>query len=286
MYTVGCRPARSARRDPRVLRRQRLAAVAVALAVVLAVAVPLFALRGNGPAGAVPAATAPLGGALANQPIERELPRPTAAHPLRIYFGGDSMTGYPIQELTTLARATGVMKVMGDYQVSSRLCYNVPINWPVHLHAKLRALHPRAMVFMIGANDGGAPITAGGRICDFWSRQWFAAFRKIVGRMMDDALASGVQRIYWVGMPIMKPGHYPSSDQMKRLNNAYRKEASLRPGQVRYIDIWRLLATPSGQYDPQWRASWDPTHLNSAGARRIAAVVMAAIKHDWLPKRH
>ncbi len=137
---------------------------------------------------------------------------------------------------------------------------------------------------MIGANDGGAPITMNGTVYQFWSSGWVTAFRKIVGGMMDDAIKAGVQRIYWVGMPIMKPGTYPSSDQMRRLDFTFRHEAALRSANVTYIDIWRLLATKDGAYDSQWRASWGSgAHLNTPGAHRIAVKVMAAIKNDWLP---
>jgi len=261
-------------------RRVLLLAAALIVVIVAAVAV---SLSGGGKAIALPPGQVQVAGVAVDLSIEKALPRPTAAHPLKIYFGGDSMTGYPIQELTKLAAGAGVMKVVGDYQVSSRLCYNTPINWPARLRAKLMAVHRGAVVFMIGANDGGASIKVGGTVYQFWSKGWVTAFRKIVGGMMDSAIKAGVERFYWIGMPIMKSGHYPSSDQMKRLNFAFRKEASLRAAHVRYIDIWALLATKDGQWDPRWRATWDPTHLNPAGARRIAVKVMAAIKADWLP---
>ena len=156
------------------------------------------------------------------------------------------------------------MRVTDDSVVSSRLCYNVPIDWPARLRAKLKAVHPGAVVFMIGANDGGASITVKGkRLHSSGARGWVTAFRQIVGGMMDDAIKAGVQRIYWVGMPIMKPGKYPSSDQMKRLNFTYRYEAGVHSVYVRYIDIWGLLATKDGKYDPQWRSTDEQgAHLN------------------------
>ena len=267
----------------RLLARRRLIALAAILVVVVA-AILAVALSGGGKAAALPPGQLRIAGVVVDLSVQKALPRPTAAHPLKIYFGGDSLTGYPIQELTKLATAKGVMKVVGDYQVSSRLTSNKPINWPAHFRAKLAAIHPGAVVFLIGANDGGWPITVKGKVYPFWSSGWVTAFRSIVGGVMDDAIKAGVQRFYWIGMPIMKPGKYPSSDQMKRLNFTYRYEAKAHPVTVTYINIWGLLATKDGKYDPQWRAP-DPqgTHLNTAGAHRIAVAVMAAIKHDWLP---
>jgi hypothetical protein len=269
--------------------RRRPLFAAAALVVLVAVLVPWLAVRGSGGAAALPAGQLRVAGLAMSAVVSPlavrtlpPLPRPTSTRPLKIYFGGDSMAGYPIVELNKLAAATHVMRVKADSVTSSRLCYNVPVNWPAHLTAQLRLYHPAAAVFMIGANDGGASITVNGRVYGFWTTTWFTAFRKKVGIMMDIMLRNGVKRIYWIGMPIMKPGHYPSSAQMRRLNTAFMLEAKLRPA-VRSIDIWRLLATSTGAYDPQWRATWDPTHLNPAGARRIALKVMAAIKSDWLP---
>jgi hypothetical protein len=243
------------------------------------------ALSGGGKAGALPPGQLRVAGVVVDLSVQKALPRPTAAHPLKIYFGGDSLAGYPVRELGKLASARGDMKVAEDSYTSSRLCNNTPINWPARLRAKLAAVHQNVVVFMIGANDGGTAIVVNGKVLGFWTTKWVVAFHKIVGGMMDDALKAGADRIYWIGMPIMKAGHQPSSDQMKRLNFAFRKEASLRSAHVRYIDIWTLLATKDGQWDPRWRASWDPTHLNTAGAQRIAVKVMAAIKRDWLPSQ-
>jgi len=276
------------RAERRRTLRRRLLLVAAPL-LILAVLVPWLALRGPARAGALsqdPPQLAVVGRGAAVSPSPAgtlaPLPRPTKSRPLKIYFGGDSLAGYPCLEFGKLAAASGVMRLKADYVVSSRLCYNVPINWPARLNAQLRLYHPAAVVFMIGANDGGAAITVDGKVYGFWTDAWFTAFRKRVGGMMDAMLHNGVKRIYWVGMPIMKAGDYPSSDQMRRLNAAYRAEAKLRPA-ARYIDIWRLLATSAGQWDPRWRASWDPAHLNPAGARRVAVKVMTAIKNDWLP---
>jgi hypothetical protein len=281
--------AHGIRTDPRPeherrrrLARRRLIALAAALVIVTA-AILAVALSGGGKAGALPPGQLRVAGVVVDLSVQKALPRPSAGRPLKIYFGGDSLAGYPILELGKLATATNVMKVAGDFVVSSRLCNNAKVNWPARLRSKLAAAHQDAVVFMIGANDGGTAIAVKGTVYQFWSKGWVTAFRKIVGGMMDDAIKAGVQRIYWIGMPIMKPGHYPSSDQMKRLNFAFRKEASLRSEHVRYVDIWRLLATKKGAWDPRWRASWDPTHLNTAGAHRIAVKVMAAIKRDWLP---
>jgi hypothetical protein len=267
----------------RRLVRRRLMVVAAASVIVIAT-IAAVALSGGGKAIALPPGQVQMAGVVVDLSVQKPLPRPTTTHRLKIYFGGDSLAGYPVLELGKLAAASKVMNMTGDYVVSSRLCYNVPINWRARFRAKIAAQHPGAVVFLIGANDGGAPIKVNGTVYQFWSKSWVTAFRKIVGGMMDDAIKAGVQRFYWVGMPIMKSGTYPSSDQMKRLNFTFRYEAGVHSVNVKYIDIWSLLATKDGQYDPRWRASWGSgAHFNTAGAHRIAVEVMAAIKNDWLP---
>ena len=103
-----------------------------------------------------------LAGVVVDMSVQKDLPRPTAGRPLKIYFGGDSMAGYPVVELSKLAAATKVMQVTGDSVVSSRLCDNAKVNWPARLRARLAAAHRNVVVFMIGANDAGASITVNG----------------------------------------------------------------------------------------------------------------------------
>ena len=214
-------------------------------------------------------------------PRAAALPRPTAARPLKIFFDGDSVAGLPSLSFAKQAKATGVMKAIAHYHTSTRLADPQNIGWLTHVRSVIRSNKVHAVVFMIGANDPGMPINGNS---NFWSKTWYAAYRKRVGGMMDAMLAAGAKRVYWVGMPIMSPGGYPSSEQMRRLNFAFRKEASLRPGKVRYVDIWRLLATNTGAYDPKWRAG-DGVHLTWAAGDRVARAVMRHVKADWLPAR-
>lgn len=260
--------------------RLRRAAVLLSLPAFLALLVPLVAC-GVDKAAALPVVSVRAVGVAAD--LAREaLPRPTRSKPLRIYFGGDSIAGIPCIQFAKRAAATRVMKTFADWLVSSRLCNNTPVNWMARLRAKVVALHPGAVVFMVGANDAGMPILAKGHLYGFWEKGWFKEYRRRVGVMMDDALRNGAKRFYWVGMPIMPPGKYPSSAQMKRLNGAFRLEAEERAAQVRYVNIWGTLATKDGRYDRQWRAG-DGVHITYAGADRVAAKIMAAVKRDWLP---
>jgi hypothetical protein len=91
------------------------------------------------------------------------LDKPTKKHPLRVYFGGDSLSGMPGMWLGILRQKDGLAKVKADYVESSRLTYGEPVDWPSHLKQQMSSGHYDVGIFMIGANDSGMPMMAGGK---------------------------------------------------------------------------------------------------------------------------
>jgi len=92
-------------------------------------------------------------------------------------------------------------------------------------------------------------------------------------------LRSGVQRVYWVGLPVM-----PSSSESakaRRLNELFEDAASHSHDLV-YVDAYDLLATKKGSFNAALR-SGDGVHFTDEGAWRIADAVWAAMKRDWRP---
>ena len=80
-------------------------------------------------------------------PTKPPLDKPTTKHPLRVYFGGDSLAGLPGVLFAQHAAKSGLMKVRTDFQVSSRLTNTDPVDWPARLKAQLGAGHPDVGVF-------------------------------------------------------------------------------------------------------------------------------------------
>src|SRR5439155_12082713 len=78
---------------------------------------------------------------------------PTAAAPLRLWVGGDSLAAGPSWAVFEAARATGVVKPLAEYQVGTGLVRNEFWDWPKHMDAVVRARDPQMSVFMVGAND-------------------------------------------------------------------------------------------------------------------------------------
>jgi len=205
------------------------------------------------------------------------LDRPTKKHPLRIYFGGDSLSGMPGIELGILTHRSGLAKVKAAYVESSRLTYDQPVDWPARLKQQLRAGHYDVGVFMIGANDSGMPMIAGGKSVMYPARAWLQEYERRARRIAAIMLHTGVKRVYWVGMPIM-----PSSSESKKmrgLNKLFEAVAAGSPDIV-YVDSYSLLSTRSGDFKASLR-SGDGVHYTDAGAMVVARAVWNAVKRDW-----
>ena len=196
-----------------------------------------------------------------------------------MYFGGDSLAGLPGILFARRGSRTGLMKVRTDYQVSSRLTYPRPINWPAHLRDRVNAQHPNVGVFMIGANDPGMPMTVRGKFTMYPQKAWLDEYQRRAETLMRVMLSHGVTRVYWVGLPVMPNKH--ETNQAKRLNTQF-KAAAAKHSEVVYVDAFRLLATKKGGFIASLR-SGDGVHFTSEGAWRIANAVWAAMQRDWSP---
>lgn len=151
---------------------------------------------------------------------------------------------------------------------------------------RVRARRYEAVIFMNGANDAQGFVRAGGpRV--FGSPRWKREFARLTGRTMDTLLAAGVQRVYWVGMPVMSASlrvqagdGIPSySRRMSMVNAIFKREAGRRP-RVSYVDTWRTFARPDGGFDQRWRAE-DGCHFSYSGVRRMDALLLTILRRDW-----
>ena len=300
--------ARSARREKRRARQRRrrltvvvlvLVAVAAVAGVVLATgrvpgltsgpAATAAATGRDGAAAGAPAAPAgspspAAGSAVATAtpvavatPAPPPLDEPTKNDPYRVYFGGDSLAGLPGELFAILARKNGLMKVATDYQVSSRLTSSDPVDWPDHLRAQLKATRPDIGVFMIGINDPGMPMTADGEFTMYPKKSWLEEYRRRADALMKQMLHAGVDRVYWVGLPIMP--EKDQTNQVKRLNELFKSAAARHPDVV-YVDTFDLLKDEKGRFDASVR-SGDGVHFTNEGAGRIVDAVWKAMKADW-----
>ncbi|MCX6373912.1 MAG: GDSL-type esterase/lipase family protein [Actinobacteria bacterium] len=212
-------------------------------------------------------------------PAKPPLDKPTRKHPLRVYFGGDSLAGAPGILFAQRGAKSGLMRVRTDYQVSSRLTNTDPVDWPARLKTQIAAGHPDVGVFLIGINDPGTPMIAKGDYTSYPKKSWLEEYQRRAEKLMLIMLREGAQRVYWVGLPVMPD--QGQTNQVKRLNELFKGAAARHP-EVVYVDTYDLLATKKGGFIAALR-SGDGVHFTDEGAWRIADAVWAATKRDWLP---
>lgn len=184
---------------------------------------------------------------------------------------------YQIQAtLTSRLRALGVAKVTALGKSSSGLVRPDFFNWPVHLKSALAGLHPQAVIFMVGTNDGQG-MTVGGAPLAFGTAAWKKEYTRRVKAMMDTMRSAGVTRVYWIGMPIMRSAAF--GKKMAVLNAVFRSQAGAHPG-ITYVDAWKLFSSTAGTYVAQWRSA-DGMHFNMVGVSRLVAAVAQLVRRDW-----
>jgi hypothetical protein len=194
----------------------------------------------------------------------------------KVWIGGDSMA-YQIQSmLQGNLRALGVSNTWALCKSSSGIVRTDFFNWPAHLGAALRAVHPQAVVFMVGTNDG-QDMTINGSVSPFRSVAWRREYSKRVAAMMQTMMKYGARRVYWVGMPIMRSAAF--GQRMALLNSIFRAQAAAHPG-VTYVDAWKLFSSASGAFVPTWRSA-DGIHFSMSGVRRLAGAVAGLVRRDW-----
>ncbi len=208
--------------------------------------------------------------------------RPTAEDPLRVQVVGDSMMHVVGQSV--LAATDGIAEVRAalEYRVSTGLTRPDYFDWPARLAEIVANERPDVVVVMFGANDAQGIMTAAGA-APFGSEAWLAEYRTRTAALMDQLVAAG-SRVYWVGQPIMRSDSF--SARMAQLDEIYRSEAARRPDVV-FVDSWSVFAV-DGRYSPY--LDGDPTpmrqddgiHLTRAGGDRLAEVIVASIRVDWL----
>jgi hypothetical protein len=277
----------------RLQRATTRAATVTAVAALLLLAAALSACAAAGPqsaetmpgvdATASPgpdassAAASPSTSMKASPAPKPPLDRPTKKDPLRIYFGGDSLAGMPAVMLGMLTQENGLARVKADYAESSRLTHDDPVDWPARVEEEMSAGRYDVGVFMIGANDSGMPMVAGGESVMYPKRAWLEEYERRAKRIAALMLEGGVDRVYWVGMPIMPDSG--ESKKMRDLNEVFESVARSSPDVV-YVDSYGLLSTQGGDHKASVR-SGDGVHYTNQGALIVARAVWRAFKEDW-----
>lgn len=216
--------------------------------------------------------------------------RPTAADPLRVYLGGDSVAEAFGEAFDRLATRMKVIKATVEYRFSTGLSRPDYYDWPARLHAVLsRTPKPEVVIVLFGANDVQPIMTPSGPARP-GSPPWLAEYRRRVAATMSMLSSSGVA-IYWVGQPLMRSAYF--TKRIGELDAIYASEAA-RHANVTFIDSRPVLADAHGRYSaylpgsdgrPVLVRAPDGVHLTEAGGDRLAAAVLKVIDARWPVQR-
>ncbi len=210
-------------------------------------------------------------------------PTPTAAAPLRLWVGGDSLAAGPSWAVFLDAVATGVIKPQAEYQVGTGLVRNEFWDWPKHMDAVVRARNPQISIFMMGANDDQG-IDVNGTAVRPPDQAWVDEYRRRVDSLMESMTAGG-RKLIWIGMPPMRDAVY--SQSMQLVDQIFQQE-SAKHRRVTYLDAWTLFSAPGApgtyaQYLPNESGEStnmrldDGIHLDVEGSQYLSRTVMAEL---------
>lgn len=228
-----------------------------------------------GPAGSAPPTT-----------VDRtpKIRKPTAAAPLKVWVGGDSISYEAGVTMTNFSADTKLMTVTQDARASTGLVRTDYFNWPDHLYRDVVPTAPDVVMIMFGGNDAQGISAGPGVAYAYGSPEWQAEYRKRVGDTMDLLKSKNNDRVViWMGMPPVAPTS--SIKNMDMMNYIFATEAQKRPW-VKYFDTWPYFAGADGQYavslpsadgsEHVMRAK-DGVHFSLAGGNRMGWAIYAKI---------
>ena len=205
------------------------------------------------------------------------------AAPLRLWIGGDSLSGELGLQLGQMVEALGVVKAHVDYKVSSGLASTGVRDWPKRFAQEQTQYEPEAIVFMVGANDASI---VGSALNEAGVPAWEPAYRAKVDEMMDLLVGGNLKRtVFWVGSPTLGTRYNHGAQELDRV---MREEAAKRPTIV-YVDAFALFSA-NGEYSVflpdadgnrvQMRIG-DGVHFTNDGAQFLAQHVYKLLDSRW-----
>jgi hypothetical protein len=204
----------------------------------------------------------------------------TEDDPLRLWVIGDSFLELFGPALVNRSIDTGVIEAEVDFRYVSGLSRPDFFDWPIYAADELPDRSPDAVVVMFGGNDA-QDVEVDGTRYDVGTEAWVDLYNTRVAEMMD-VLVTGTDRVYWIGLPIMKSHRFTAN--AATMNAAYESQAAQRP-QVTYISSFELFSDEDGEYnaylDGKLMRFTDGAHFVWNGAYRLADAVLPVIAADW-----
>jgi hypothetical protein len=211
---------------------------------------------------------------------------PTAANPLKLWVGGDSVTETFGTQLVRVSEGTGLFRSTLDFHLGTGLCVPSYFNWPQHLAEDvLPKVDPDVVVIMFGANDGQNIQLSNGKVLERFSPEWYAEYEKRVAGTMDLLRSPTNDRVVlWAGPPPMGPN--TKTHGMDRISNIAWKEAQSRPW-VHWVDTWSFFtdsnlqfqhSVPMASGEVKGLRQKDDIHMSDIGGTLLSWVVLDDLK--------
>lgn len=276
-------------------RRTRIVGAIVAIALIALGVGTALAVRSNDEGSATPADQHPRtvnkhpapDSSVATASNLRPPRKISHDNPLRLWIGGDSLSGSFGPALGQMGGATGVVDARIDYKVSSGLADHGIRDWPEHAQQEMADENPDHVVFIIGAND--VSIVNSSDSNGDGVHDWEVDYRKKIDEMMQIFVGGERHRIvYWLGPPTM--GDHTLNKGAYELGRVMRSEAAKFKPDVVYIDTYRIFADENGDYSRylpdahgesrQMRIS-DGVHFSVDGAKYLADKLWTRLDKRW-----
>jgi len=202
------------------------------------------------------------------------------ADPLTLWVIGDSFLELFGPALVNRTLDTGAIEADVDFRYVSGLSRPDFFDWPAYIAGELPDRTPDAVVVMFGGNDA-QDVEVGGVRYDVGTEAWVDLYNSRVAEAMD-VLLTGTERVYWIGLPIMKSDRFTAN--AITMNAAYQSAAEQRPG-ITYLSSFELFCDEDGEYnaylDGKLMRFTDGAHFVWNGAYRLADAVLPVIAVDW-----
>jgi hypothetical protein len=209
----------------------------------------------------------------------------TAADPLRLFVGGDSMVGQFGPMLEREAEDSNLVEAEVLYEFESGMTRTDFIDWPDRLRDIRATQDPDVLVLFFGGNDA-QDIMIDGAWEPFGTDAWKTEYRRRVGELMTELEQDG-RWVYWMGMPIVSSDTF--RERVEIMNEIYRTEAG-KHKTVTFVDTYPVFTGPDGGYSEylenedgellDMRLN-DGIHLTTDGGIRLARVTFDLIATDW-----
>ena len=207
------------------------------------------------------------------------LPGPSIDRPLRIWVGGDSLSGGPAFGFEELLEGDVRYEVTEEVRLSTGVVTEWYFDWVAHLEAVVAEGGYDVVVLSMGGND--AQRFRGHRD-PVGSPEWQERYRERVMRMMA-ALDRPGRLVVWVGMP---PVSVPTLDELPAVVNPLAAAAAGHHARVHYLDaaavvspdgsFTRFLPDPDGPGQLKVREG-DGVHYTRVGGELLAREILTVI---------